>query len=71
MFYDLPSPIKFAQDIYECLDDNGTAFRTELYAINAFMNISYDTIYYEHLEYYSLKTIKYIFDRVGFKIIQF
>ena len=23
MFYDLPSPIKFAQDIYECLDDNG------------------------------------------------
>ena len=32
-------------------------------------NISYDTICHEHLEYYSLKTIKYIFDKVGFKII--
>ena len=32
-------------------------------------NISYDTICHEHLEYYSLYSIKYIFDQVGFKII--
>ena len=32
-------------------------------------NNSYDTICHEHLEYYSLKSIKYIFDKVGFKII--
>ena len=32
-------------------------------------NVSYDTICHEHLEYYSLKTIKYIFDKAGFKII--
>jgi hypothetical protein len=31
-------------------------------------NTSYDTICHEHLEYYSLKSIKYIFDIVGFKI---
>ena len=32
-------------------------------------NTSYDTICHEHLEYYSLETIKFIFDDVGFKII--
>ena len=32
-------------------------------------NISYDTICHEHLEYYSLKSIKFILDKVGFKII--
>ena len=32
-------------------------------------NNAYDTICHEHLECYSLKSIKYIFDKVGFKII--
>ena len=31
-------------------------------------NTSYDTICHEHLEYYSLKSIKFIFDKVGFVI---
>ncbi len=69
MFYDLPSPIKFAQDIYECLDDNGIWHLEQSYMPLMLKNISYDTICHEHLEYYSLKTIKYIFDQVGFKII--
>ncbi len=69
MFYDLPSPIKFAQDIYECLDKNGIWHLEQSYMPLMLKNISYDTICHEHLEYYSLKTIKYIFDQVGFKII--
>ena len=32
-------------------------------------NFSYDTICHEHLEYYSLKSTKYILDKVGLKII--
>ena len=32
-------------------------------------NISYDTICHEHLEYYSLKSVKYLLDKVGFSII--
>ena len=32
-------------------------------------NISYDTICHEHLEYYSLKSLKYILDKSEFKII--
>jgi len=69
MFYDLPSPIQFAQDIYECLDSDGIWHLEQSYMPLMLKNISYDTICHEHLEYYSLKTIKYIFDKVGFKII--
>ena len=69
MFYDLPAPIQFAQDIYECLDSDGIWHLEQSYMPLMLKNISYDTICHEHLEYYSLKTIKYIFDKVGFKII--
>ena len=69
MFYDLPAPIQFAQDIYESLDSDGIWHLEQSYMPLMLKNISYDTICHEHLEYYSLKTIKYIFDKVGFKII--
>ena len=30
---------------------------------------SFDTVCHEHLEYYTLTSLKYLFDKVGFKII--
>ena len=69
MFYDLPDPIKFVEDIYNCLDKNGIWHLEQSYMPSMIKNISYDTICHEHLEYYSLKSIKYILDKVGFKII--
>jgi hypothetical protein len=69
MFYDLPDPIKFVEDIYEILDTDGIWHLEQSYMPYMIKNISYDTICHEHLEYYSLKSIKYIFDQVGFKII--
>ena len=69
MFYDLPSPIDFAKDVYECLGDDGIWHLEQSYMPSMIKNISYDTICHEHLEYYSLETIKFIFDCVGFKII--
>ena len=69
MFYDLEDPINFAQQIYEILDKNGIWHLEQSYMPMMLKNNSYDTICHEHLEYYSLKSIKYIFDKVGFKII--
>ena len=69
MFYDLPDPVQFAKDIYELLDDNGIWHLEQSYMPLMIKNISYDTICHEHLEYYSLQSIKYIFDQVDFKII--
>tara|TARA_B110000003_G_C16610576_1_gene519262 strand:+ start:559 stop:1779 length:1221 start_codon:yes stop_codon:yes gene_type:complete len=69
MFYDLENPVKFAKDIYDLLDDDGIWHLEQSYMPMMLKNNSYDTICHEHLEYYSLKSIKYIFDKVGFKII--
>jgi len=69
MFYDLPNPIAFSKDIFDCLDDNGIWHLEQSYMPSMIKNTSYDTICHEHLEYYSLRSIKHIFDNVGFKII--
>jgi hypothetical protein len=69
MFYDLEDPLKFVRDIHESLDDNGIWHFEQSYMPYMIKNISYDTICHEHLEYYSLKSIKHILDKVGFSII--
>ncbi len=69
MFYDLETPVKFAQQIHDILDKNGIWHLEQSYMPMMLKNNSYDTICHEHLEYYSLNSIKYIFDKVGFKII--
>ena len=69
MFYDLEDPLKFANDVYDVLDEEGVWHLEQSYMPAMIKNISYDTICHEHLEYYSLKSIKYIFDKIGFKII--
>ena len=69
MFYDLDDPIKFARDVYSLLDDNGIWHLELSYMPSMLKNISYDTICHEHLEYYSLTSIKYILDKANFKII--
>ena len=69
MFYDLDDPIKFAQDIEKLLDEKGIWHFEQSYMPSMIKNISYDTICHEHLEYYSLTSLKYILDKVGLKII--
>ncbi len=69
MFYDLPDPISFAKDIHDLLDDDGIWHLEQSYSGHMIKNLSYDTICHEHLEYYSLKSIKYIFDKCNLKII--
>ncbi len=69
MFYDLENPLDFVSQIYEVLDDNGIWVFEQSYMPEMIRMNSYDTICHEHLEYYSLKQIKYMCDKVGFKII--
>ena len=70
MFYDLPDPLKFARDVKSILDDNGI-WHIELSYMPLMLNMnSYDTICHEHLEYYSLTSLKYLMEMVGFKIIK-
>lgn len=70
MFYDLENPMSFAQNVYDILDENGVWVFEQSYMPSMLDNNSYDTVCHEHLEYYALKQIKYIADKIGFKIIE-
>lgn len=69
MFYDLPKPMDFVQDIKEILDDDGIRLLEQSYMPTMIDVVSYDTVCHEHLEYYALKQIKWMVDKVGMKII--
>ena len=69
MFYDLESPVSFMRDIYEVLSDDGIWVFEQSYMPLMLEQNAYDTVCHEHLEYYALKQIKYMTDKVGFKII--
>lgn len=69
MFYDLEQPIDFASSIRELLDLNGVWHFEQSYMPSMIRLNSYDTICHEHLEYYSLHSVKYVLDRAGLKIL--
>jgi len=68
MFYDLPDPLKFAKEINSILKKDGVWHIELSYMPMMIKNRSYDTICHEHLEYYSLKSLKYLLTKAGLKI---
>jgi cyclopropane fatty-acyl-phospholipid synthase-like methyltransferase len=69
MFYDLEQPLKFVQEVHDVLADDGVWVLEQSYMPTMLEVTAYDTICHEHLEYYSLKQIKWMADKVGLKII--
>ncbi|WP_440931908.1 class I SAM-dependent methyltransferase [Candidatus Pelagibacter sp.] len=69
MFYDLPRPLEFAKQIYSILKKNGVWHIELSYMPMMIKNTSYDTICHEHLEYYSLRSLKFLLDKAKLKII--
>lgn len=69
MFYDLEEPLKFMQEIYDILDDDGVWCFEQSYMPTMLEKNSFDTICHEHLEYYHLKPILWMCQRVGFKVV--
>lgn len=69
MFYDIEKPVEFMRQIYEILDDEGIWVFEQSYMPAMIAKTAYDTICHEHLEYYGLRQIKWMVDRIGFKFI--
>ncbi len=69
MFYDLEDPTWFVKEIYDTLANDGVWVFEQSYMPRMLENTSYDTICHEHLEYYSLKQILWMFKQVGFKVV--
>ena len=69
MFYDLEDPRQFLQEIERSLHDEGIWIFEQSYMPTMLERNSYDTVCHEHIEYYSLRQIKWMADRIGFKIV--
>jgi hypothetical protein len=69
MFYDLEDPVGFMQQVFDVLDDDGIWVFEQSYMPTMLDTNSYDTVCHEHLEFYALKQIKWMTDKVGLRII--
>jgi hypothetical protein len=69
MFYDLESPIAFAQQIASILATDGIWHFEQSYMPSMLRTNSYDTICHEHLEYYSLGVVDTILRAAGLQLI--
>ncbi len=69
MFYDLEDPVGFMQQVFDVLADDGVWVFEQSYMPTMLDTNSYDTVCHEHLEFYALRQIKWMADRVGFKIV--
>lgn len=69
MFYDLIDPHPFISDITKVLDDNGIWVVQMSYTPLMLKQLAFDNICHEHVYYYSLNSIKKLFDQHGLKIV--
>jgi hypothetical protein len=69
MFYDLENPMEFMRQIHEILADEGIWVFEQSYMPTMLDMNAYDTVCHEHLEFYGLRQIKWMTDRIGFRII--
>jgi hypothetical protein len=69
MFYDLGNPVEFAQDVRDCLAPEGVWHFEQSYMPSMLPSVAYETVCHEHLEYYSLATVRRILDEAGLELI--
>ncbi|MFC9914411.1 class I SAM-dependent methyltransferase [Streptomyces sp. NPDC059862] len=70
MFYDLPDPLKFMRDVHDILADDGVWMLEMSYLPSMLAATAYDVICHEHLEYYALRPIEWMAERVGLSVIR-
>lgn len=69
VFAHVPDPIGFLKGIARLLDDDGIAVIEAPYVKDMLDNVEFDTIYHEHLFYYSLTPVTRLCDRAGLRVV--
>jgi SAM-dependent methyltransferase len=69
MFYDLEQPQSFVDDVAAILADDGVWYLEQSYLPSMLRTNSYDTACHEHIEYYALRQLEWMFERAGLRII--
>jgi hypothetical protein len=62
MFYDLEDPVAFAREVGRCLAPDGVWHFEQSYMPSMLRLTAYNAVCHEHLECYSLATIRRILD---------
>lgn len=69
MFYDLDNPITFLKDVYKIMHDDGLFVLQMSYTPLMITQLAFDNICHEHVYYWSLKSIKKLLQKAGFRIV--
>ncbi len=70
MFYDLDRPTEFMQDVHDILAEDGIWHLEQSYMPDMLDANAYDTVCHEHVEYYALRQIAWMAERVGLRIVE-
>ncbi len=70
MFYDLDDPLTFVSDIEQSLDDNGIFVAQLMTSAPMIEKNDLGNICHEHIEYYSYKSLVYMYEKCGLEIFK-
>jgi len=68
MFYDLPDPNSFLDDVSKVVADDGLFVIQQNYLLSMLSNIGFDNIVHEHLEYYHLQPLEQLLEKHGLHV---
>lgn len=69
MFYDLPDPVSFLNDVHDVLKDDGLFVIQMSYTPLMVCQMAFDNICHEHLMYYTLHSLSNVLMKTDFKIV--
>ena len=69
VFAHIEKPNEIVELILDLLSEDGVFISESHYLMKLIETLQYDTIYHEHLRYYSLSSLKYLLEKHGLEII--
>ncbi|MDP9863621.1 MULTISPECIES: class I SAM-dependent methyltransferase [Streptosporangium] len=69
MFYDLPRPMDFMEEVRDLLTDDGIWVIEQSYLPAMLHSTAYDVVCHEHLDYYALRQIEWMAERTGLMVV--
>lgn len=70
VFAHILEPNSVVENIVRLLNDDGVFVSESHYLLDLIKTLQYDTIYHEHLRYYSLQSIKFLLEKHGFTVFR-
>lgn len=68
VFAHIDNPNEMVKNIKKILEDDGVFISESHYLGSLIQTNQYDTVYHEHLRYYSLKSLKYLLNKHGLRV---